>query len=176
MSLGPPKLYEPKVPKNLRPEKDMKWYELKGPKLLWIQDTKSYESNYKGTRCFSANRQTIVNTRPQKFYEPKANHVACSANAASSPPTPLQLFLFLKPTSSAGSAHPRLKLLHLQLKPQKKRIIPKYFGTHKTTNRLKIPKDWRASDQTKLVWWPENPRTTRAQRLEKVVRNWNLTE
>ena len=48
------------------------------------------------------------------------------------PTTPLHLF-FLRPTSSAGTAHPHLKRLHLQLKrnhrkelvPKSKIIIPK---------------------------------------------------
>ncbi len=52
-----------------------------------------YES--KGTNYFSANRQILANARPPKFYEPKANHVACSDNAsAAPPPQPRSSFFF----------------------------------------------------------------------------------
>ena len=73
-------------------------YEPKGPKLLWTQGTKSFMN---------------LRLRPQKFYEPQVNHVACSANASGEalrpPPN--------RTTSSARTAHPHLKCLHLQLKP-----------------------------------------------------------
>ena len=96
ISLNLRKFYEhnTKCLMNLRPPKR---YEPKGPKPLWTQDAKKYDS--KGTRCLPANRQKNVNTRPQKFYEPKANRAACSANvsgggAAPSPPTPLPAVFF----------------------------------------------------------------------------------
>ena len=67
----------------------------------------------------------IVNPRLQKSCEPKANHAACSANASGGealrpPPNPPPAVFFFRPTSSAGTAHPHLKRLHLQLQPQKK--------------------------------------------------------
>lgn len=86
------------------------------------------ESILLSTRCFPANPQTIVKARPSKFYEPKANHVGCFANAFGgearrAPPNPPPAVYMFKPTFSARSAHPDLKRLHLQLKPQKKSKI-----------------------------------------------------
>ena len=86
---------------NLRPQKR---YEPKDPKLLWTRETKTYES--KGTRCFSANRES------------RSMFCECiwGRGAAPSPPTPLQLF----------SLNPHLERLHLLIE-----TIEKYNSQNK---------------------------------------------
>ena len=79
-----------------------------------------------------------MNLRPPKFHKPQVNQ-ACSANACMGgrrcalPPNPHPA-AFLWPTSFAGTAHPHLKRLHLQLKRLKNtshnKEKTKYLRTH----------------------------------------------
>ena len=136
MNLRSQNFYEPETTKNIYKHKTQK-RKTSGPK-----------NSVRKRQVFEHNTKSLMNLRPRKLYESKtpnkklrtqgpkiirtegeSHSMFCECPT----PTPHQFFFF-SPTSSAETAHPHLKRLHLQLKPQKKinsqnkkKLIPKIF-------------------------------------------------